>query len=308
MKIPSLIPGPEILSSPWKERLNAPFPYYFNNDWKNSLVIAGISLFLMIFMITFEPASQYYKILIVGGVTFSILFLNIIILPQLFPYVFDILNWTIGKYILFTIWQFVTIGTILTYTLFLLGFHPGETLTQTFLDVYPRVLSHGVIPITIVTILLRNRMLQENLRNARSANQELDRIKMLKEDVAHEKTGKLTIYSDTKETLNLALSDLLYVEANENYSTLYWRDGHGIEKTMLRINLKNVEIQLDNHFTIRCHRSFIVNISAIDHVSGNANGYKLGIRDTKFSVPVSRSKGKEVIDKIEQLRNMFELT
>ncbi len=43
------------------------------------------------------------------------------------------------------------------------------------------------------------------------------------------------------------------------------------------MNLKNVERQLNNDFTIRCHRSFIVNINVIDTIAGNTNGYKLSI-------------------------------
>jgi DNA-binding LytR/AlgR family response regulator len=85
-----------------------------------------------------------------------------------------------------------------------------------------------------------------------------------------------------------------------------WKNGHGIEKKLLRVNLKNVESQLNNSFTLRCHRSYIVNVHAISNITGNTNGYKLQIRDSDFSIPVSRPKGKEVMEKISQLRSMME--
>ncbi|HEY9048718.1 MAG TPA: LytTR family DNA-binding domain-containing protein [Ohtaekwangia sp.] len=286
------------------ELMRAPFPYYLNDDRKNTLLAAGISLFLVAFMFVFQH-SYVHKIFLISGITFVILFLNIVMLPKVVPSLFD--NWTVGKYIAFSFWQLLMDGFAIAVVLDLLNFHPESTLGEKILYIYPSVLSNGVIPLSIATLLLRNNMLQENLRSAVRANRELDKIKHLKEDPAHTRVNVITIYSDTKETLELPLADLLYVEASDNYSTVYWRNGQTIEKRMLRINLKNIEGQLDNYFAIRCHRSFIVNINAIDHVTGNANGYKLSIRDTNFSVPVSRAKGKEVIEKIEQLRNVFEL-
>jgi DNA-binding LytR/AlgR family response regulator len=98
------------------------------------------------------------------------------------------------------------------------------------------------------------------------------------------------------------------VEADDNYSTITWRQADGIQKRLLRINLKNIESQLDNSFALRCHRSFIVNVNAISAISGNTNGYKLRIQGTDFAIPVSRPKGKEVMEKISQLRNMMELS
>ena len=100
----------------------------------------------------------------------------------------------------------------------------------------------------------------------------------------------------------------LFVEADDNYSTVNWREENGIRKKLLRINLKNIETQFSNSFTLRCHRSYIVNVNAISAISGNTNGYKLKITGTDFSIPVSRPKGKEVMEKISQLRNMMELS
>ncbi|SKC61691.1 LytR/AlgR family response regulator transcription factor [Ohtaekwangia koreensis] len=288
------------------ETLKSPFPYYLNDDRKNTLIPAGMSIFLVVFMLVFQPYNPQ-KVILIGSVTFIVLFANIVLLPRLFPALFEVSNWTVGKYILFTLWQLFVDGIATAIALHVFNFHPEVTLIEKMYKVYSGVFTNGIIPIALATLVLRNQMLQENLRSAVMANRELERIRLLKEDPTHTKSNIVTIYSDTRETLSLPLSELLYVEASDNYSTIYWKNGEGVEKKMLRINLKNMESQLDNYFAIRCHRSFIVNINAIDHVTGNANGYKLGIKDTNFSVPVSRAKGKEVIEKIGQLRNVFEL-
>lgn len=289
--------------------LQQSFPYYYNDDRKNTLLVLGLSVFIVLFLIVFHPLhlDHVRKIGMVGCVVFVVMFVNIVLFPKVFPDLFNSEHWTIGKYLLFTLVQCFQIGLVGSVIVKTAGFHPESTLWETIQRFYLNMLIYGSISIVLITILLRNAMLSHNLRNAIRANQELEKIRNLKNhDAAGFAPNTLTIYSDTTETIKLHLPDLLYIEANDNYSTFYWKNGHGLEKRMLRVNLKNIEIQLNNAYIIRCHRSFIVNINAITHVHGNTNGYKLSFRDTEFTVPVSRSKGKEVIEKIEQIRNLAE--
>jgi DNA-binding LytR/AlgR family response regulator len=120
--------------------------------------------------------------------------------------------------------------------------------------------------------------------------------------------NQVTLYSDTSESLTFNLPDLLFIEADDNYSTIIWKEAGVLQKKLLRVNLKNVESQLNNSFTLRCHRSYIVNVNAISAISGNTNGYKLKINGSDFSIPVSRPKGRQVMEKISQLRNIMELS
>ncbi len=169
-------------------------------------------------------------------------------------------------------------------------------------------LIYGGMSILLVTIILRNIMLKNSLNNAVQANAELAKISTLKHlHPPAENHHLVTLYSDTSETITLPLTDLVYIESSHNYSTVFWKTDTGLAKKILRIYLKNLEAQLNNAFIIRCHRSYIVNINAITHVTGNTNGYKLSLADTDFTIPVSRSKGTEVIEKISQIRNLAEL-
>jgi DNA-binding LytR/AlgR family response regulator len=186
---------------------------------------------------------------------------------------------------------------------------PEKELSEIIPGAYTQVALTGIIPITIIFLFLKNTMLRENLKDALHANQELGKIKNLKKEnvVKNNTNAPLTIYSETSETFSLHLPDLLYIEADDNYSTVVWKNGEGIQKKLLRANLKSIESQIDNSFAIRCHRSYIVNINAIGNITGNTNGYKLQILDTDQFIPVSRPKGKDVIEKIRQLRNVMEL-
>ena len=289
--------------------LNSPFPYFLNSGKKNLILSLGVCVFLIGFMITFNPkaAHNLTKTFAIAGFTFAVLFPAIVLVPRLFPSVFDSLLWTFGKHLLFTIGLLLVIGLVITTGLCSLDYYPGYTLTQAGARIYPQVFTYGLVPITLVTLIVRNQMLRENLKHALRASDELTKIHRIKERIADGRDDITVIHSDTAETLELNLKYLLFVEANDNYSVFYWRNGVAVEKKILRVNLKNAENQLNNDYMIRCHRSFIVNVNVIDAILGNANGYKLNISGTSHSIPVSRKKGDEVIAKISQIRSVMEL-
>jgi hypothetical protein len=297
----------------WLEKLNAPFPFYLNDDRRNVLFILGLSLFVVFFLHVYRPSGFHTDLTVgqefmFGGVTFGVLFFNIILLPKLFPKPFDPLHWTLGKYILMTLLHLVLIG-IASTIIDIVHLHPERSVWANIIGANKEVLLVGIIPIMLMFLFLKNTMLQQNLRNALVANRELEKIKSLKKEVSSKVSVNhtLTIHSETSETLSFSLPDLLFIEADDNYSTVYWKEGQGIQKKLLRVNLKSIENQINNSFAIRCHRSYIVNVNAISNITGNTNGYKLQILDTDFFIPVSRPKGKEVIEKIHQLRNVMEL-
>jgi hypothetical protein len=291
------------------EKLNTPFPYYLNDDRKNVILSLCVGLFVIFFHTVYKPQNNYDIVLtfaqkvMFGAVTFAIMFLNIVLLPKFLSTILDPVHWTVKKYIFHTLWICFMIGCINSGidALFICPEKPFGTIV---LHVFTQVALTGIIPISIMTLLFRNNLLKSNLNSAIAANQQLDKIQTLKKEPKN--SNSVTLFSDTTETLTLNLPDLLFIEADDNYSTIVWKNGHGIEKKLLRVNLKSIESQLNNTFTFRCHRSYIVNVHAITNISGNTNGYKLQIRDSELSIPVSRQKGKELMDKISQLRDMME--
>lgn len=295
------------------QKLNSPFPYYLNDDRKNTILSFVVGLFVVVFHLVYKTQGNSGITLTIaqkslfGGITFIVMFFNIVLVPRIFTFAFlDATHWTVKKYMLHVLWICFMIGCI-NVVIDKLYICPHLPLGTVALHVLQQIVLTGITPIAIMTMLFRNNLLQQNLKSAISANQEIDKIKNLKSEVVKStNTNTITIFSDTSETLTFKLPDLLFIEADDNYSTVVWKNGNGIEKKLLRVNLKNIESQLNNSFTIRCHRSYIVNVHAISNISGNANGYKLQIRDSDFSIPVSRPKGKELMEKISQVRNMME--
>ena len=290
--------------------LRTPFPFYLNDDRKNLLLVFVISGFVTVFLYLFktQAESQFPGGLewLHGTITLGCLLFNIILLPRLFPAAMDPVSWTYKKYIVLNMGHLFLIWAVCTAVEKLFICRELSWLLVAS-NVSTQVALKGIIPVTLTTLFLRAHLLQQNLREAITTNQELQKIQSLKKD-APNVDNQITLYSDTSESLSFNLPDLLFVEADDNYATVHWKEGNNVRKKLLRVNLKNVESQLNNTYTLRCHRSYIVNVNAITAISGNTNGYKLRMSGTDFSIPVSRPKGKEVMEKISQLRNMMELS
>jgi len=294
-----------------KDLLNAPFPFYLNDDRKNAVLVVAISGFVTLFLYLFKTESELpfaNKLEWLHGlITLAVLSFNILVLPRLLPAWMDPVAWNVRKYIVLNLVHLLLIWILATITEKIF-FCPAEMAWTTIaVHASTQVLIKGIIPITLTTLFLRARLLQQNLEEAIRTNQELQKIQSLKRESVRG-ANPVTLYSDTSESLTLNLPDLLYIEADDNYATVVWREQEVLQKKLLRVNLKNLESQLNNSFMLRCHRSYIVNINAIGAISGNTNGYKLKINGSDFSIPVSRPKGREVMEKISQLRNMMELS
>ena len=83
-------------------------------------------------------------------------------------------------------------------------------------------------------------------------------------------------------------NDILYIEAKQNYVTIYTHKG----KYMTLLYLKNIEENLDKQSFIRVHKSYLVSISKIESIENNE------IIIQSFRIPISRNYREEVIGKV----------
>jgi adenylate cyclase len=112
--------------------------------------------------------------------------------------------------------------------------------------------------------------------------------------------GKTTIKSETKEELQISLDSLLFIEAQENYSRVVWKEDHTVKERLLRATLKFIENQLNDDQVVRCHRSFIIHTRAGFTIQGNSGGYRLSSELFPDIIPVSRSLGKEIVARLRE--------
>ena len=102
------------------------------------------------------------------------------------------------------------------------------------------------------------------------------------------------ISSISSENFELDISKLLYVKVDGNYLDLFIKYEEGLEKKIIRQSLKTLSNQLQNYPHIfQSHRSYLVNLTFVESVSGNAQGFSLKLTDIASCIPVSRSQVKD---------------
>ena len=103
---------------------------------------------------------------------------------------------------------------------------------------------------------------------------------------------------DEKGVLRLSLkhSDLLRIQASDNYVTLFYQSQGRLSRFMLRNTLRALEEELKEQAIIRCHRSWLVNIRKVKMIQREKDGLLLELDSTPPStVPVSRTYMHEVL-------------
>ncbi|MFC2112644.1 LytTR family transcriptional regulator DNA-binding domain-containing protein [Bacteroidota bacterium] len=108
----------------------------------------------------------------------------------------------------------------------------------------------------------------------------------------------ITINADTNEKLEINLRQLVYIEAQENYSRIVWLDDGRIKDKLLRATLKNIENQIPDSNVLRCHRSYMINLDYDFVILGNSNGYRLKSEHFQETIPISRNLGKEIVARL----------
>ena len=118
-------------------------------------------------------------------------------------------------------------------------------------------------------------------------------------DKIADSSKKMIPFYDEKGTLrfSILLEDILYLEAADNYVTIYYIDNDKITKYLIRNTIKNLEQRLQPRNIMRCHRSYMVNFEKVKIMRKEKGGLFLELdTDYKFSLPVSRTYVARVIE------------
>ena len=91
----------------------------------------------------------------------------------------------------------------------------------------------------------------------------------------------------------MQLSEFVYAQSEGNYVKIYHLDDGVLANKLVRLSLKQLEIQLEILSQIkRCHRSYIINMQHITSIDGNARSLTIKLDKVATSIPVSRSFSK----------------
>jgi len=277
--------------------LRSPYPA---DSSPNSDLIYGLAcgLFVTLFFVAFEPfgfnlvpATPRRTIFIgYGLVTCLAIVANGRLLPRLAPRFFREENWSTGKQILLMSWVTLVIGLVsffLTEAIF-----RRQGLSTRWLRLWPVVLFTffvAIFPITVIILLNFARLLRRSVRVVQEANQRLGHPQAGARPEGEAPPQVEIVAENNKDTFRVALADLLYIQAEENYVQIYYV-GEKPGRILLRSSLTRVERQLRSFYPrlFRCHRACIVNTARIVKVDGNAQGLRLTLKDATALTPVAR--------------------
>lgn len=92
---------------------------------------------------------------------------------------------------------------------------------------------------------------------------------------------KVTLYDNSGVMkLSVSLSNLFYIESDDNYIIVWYSDTKGgLKKYMIRCRLKTVEESFKGSSLVRCHRKYIVNMDKVKVLRKEKDGYELDLEN-----------------------------
>ena len=105
------------------------------------------------------------------------------------------------------------------------------------------------------------------------------------------------VFNDEKGTMRLTIkfSDLLYLQAADNYVTIVYSNKDKQAKYMLRSSLKLIEDEHKEFSLVRCHRSYMVNFEKVKIIRREKDGLHLELDAPEhLELPVSKTYMEEV--------------
>jgi hypothetical protein len=273
-------------------------PYQTTNSYSQRVlqcVLFGFMVFLFLFV--FKPfglAELGDKLLIAtigyGAVTTTVmLFLNVALMPVM-PAFFSEENWTVGRELLWTAVNILFIAFANVWFSVFMGFASWSWNAVFAFGLY--TISLGVFPAALVIMINEARLKGKYESESSEISTQIDKHSHSENSLSN---ASVTITSENQgETFSIAPAALLFIRSADNYAEVYFEESGQVSRKVVRNSLKNLEASLNLPTMLRCHKSYLVNTNRINHVSGNAQGYKLHFKGTDLLIPVSRQMNDEV--------------
>ncbi len=158
------------------------------------------------------------------------------------------------------------------------------------------VLDYLVKPVEETRLAETVRRLEERLRASEPALNTEALLQQLAEQLATHHDGSAPaplrwVRAQAGETLRLiAVDDIEYLRSDTKYTRIAWRDDAGRPaEALVRTALKELAAQLDPAQFAQVHRSVVVNLQAVDHVTrGDNETADIHLKGREEVLPVSR--------------------
>lgn len=206
-------------------------------------------------------------------------------------------KWTLQKELLFLIILLLVVG-LGQYLIRDLIYNKWDNWAVQFLiEEIRNTFAMGIIFFSILIPVNYNRLYRTYLARAADLTNQLANDEKVENDTVRIQTH---VKSDD---FDLNIERFLFAKSDGNYLEFYFEEDE--TKQLKRISIKELASQLVSYpFIFKSHRSFIVNLTKVKKVAGNAQGYKLQLKGSKESAPVSR----QLIPEFEKALNLLTST
>jgi cell shape-determining protein MreD len=272
-----------------KNFLSQPYPFYYQGQLLiTSSLILLVAVFFFNYLIepfevnTREHRMPFVFICLIHALIPAILYWFCFSRLQKIPGLDE--RWNIRREILVVVSLLILIGIVQFLIRDLIYNNPNNWSWRYFYEEIRNALLVGTLFSCIFVPANFNRLYRQN----RSHAEALPEVKPLQVVYEHK---LIPIQTQVKnDDFLLDAATLLFVRAEKNYVEIYLSNGRQVDKLLKRISMKELEAQLtDLPFLVKTHRSYLVNLVAIEEVSGNAQGYRLRIKQCDEAIPVSRN-------------------
>ena len=201
-------------------------------------------------------------------------------------------SWKFWKWIIYVLilLLWISIGNILLVnTLF--SFYKIDFYL--FMQFLVNTIAIGIFPIAVSGLvgIYRNQSLFQKEASTIQPNQSTSSLSTSELQFPDQNNKKFSINSEL----------VYFLEAEENYVAVFYNDDeNGESRKLIRNTFSTIDKYLPDHLFMRCHRSFIVNLSKISGVEGNAQGLTLKLEGTAEEIPVSRTYIQPLRERLEK--------
>lgn len=107
--------------------------------------------------------------------------------------------------------------------------------------------------------------------------------------------------NNDKLRLTINIDALYYLESEDNYIKVHYKHNDKITSYMLRCRTSSIEKSLEGTTMVRCHRSYIVNISKISYLGEEHRMHYITLNDKSVKhIPVSKTYYHSLIEALNK--------
>ena len=270
--------------------LKQPYPFYYEGKklLQISSVLFLIALFFNYMLQPFDvnPQEQkmhYFWICFIHSSTPILVLLCAALICRLFPKATD--DWKIKNECILVFFLVLFTGIAQFLIRDLIYDNPMNWSWRYFIEEISNSFIAGIFIAPIILSINLNRQQTKNSQKADLISSSITEVKELQNSTS------VTIETDVKsEKFDFESHSFIYAKAEGNYAEIFLKKEDKVQKLIKRIPIKNLEMQLSAFpFIIKTHRSVLLNLNFIEKVTGNAQGYKVQLKDSPDTVPVSRN-------------------